>query len=728
MSTIPTWRPVPTSARSYADGVPFPSDPGPRPPSPKRETVERIHHSDRFIDDYEWMRDKDAADVIAHLEAENAYTAAVTAHLEPLRQSIFDEIKNRTQETDLSVPTRRGMWWYYTRTREGAQYPLWCRCPAQPDDWTPPEPDPAADLPGEQLLLDGNAEADGHEFFDVGAFAVSPDARLLAYSVDTTGDERYTVRFKDLDNGEMLPDEIDGTLGEVAWSTDASTVWYATVNAAWRQDAVWRHRLGTGRDANALVHREDDERFNVSVARTTSGRFIAVSSASKVTSEVRVLDAATPTADLRVVVPRQTGVEYALDHLFVGGADRFVVVHNSTAPNFTIGVGPVDLTSLDQLDTLLAPSERVRLTTVRASARHLVVDLRENGLAQVRTYPVGSTGIGSGSNVAFDEALFAASSTAFTDWDQPYVRLSYGSWVTPATVYELEPVSGELHLRKRQPILGGYDPADYVQTREWTTARDGTAIPISLVHHRSVTPRSGSPLVLYGYGAYEISIEPSVWIARLSLLDRGLVWAVAHVRGGGEMGRHWYDEGRLLHKRNTFTDFVDVARHLVDTEWTSSQRLVAIGGSAGGLTVGAAVNEDPDLFVGVLAIVPFVDALTTILDPSLPLTVSEWDEWGDPLHDPDFYAYMKSYTPYENIRPVVYPAVYAPTSLHDTRVFYVEPAKWVARLRDVATGAAPVLLKVEMDGGHGGVSGRYDSWREIADQFAWVIDTCGAPG
>ncbi|MBA2560122.1 MAG: S9 family peptidase, partial [Propionibacteriales bacterium] len=447
---------------------------------------------------------------------------------------------------------------------------------------------------------------------------------------------------------------------------------------------------------------------------------------SKLTSEIRILEADDPTGDFRVVIARADGVEYHVDHAVFGGGDRLLVLHNRDAMNFTLGVGPVSLSSLDDLEPVITASDDVRLSDIDVSAQTLVVNLREAGLAQVRVFSLTDAGIGAGSNIDFAEDVFEAQATGFSDWRQPFVRLSYSSWVTPATVFEYDPQTAILHLRKRQPVLGGYDPADYVQSREWVTGRDGAQIPISIVHRRSVEPRGNAPLLLYGYGSYEISIDPFTSISRLSLLDRGMVFAVAHVRGGGEMGRSWYEHGKLLNKKNTFTDYVDSAQHLVDTGWTSPDHLIAVGGSAGGLLVGAVGNLAPHLFAGILAQVPFVDALTTILDPTLPLTVSEWDEWGDPLHDPAVYAYMKSYTPYENIPARDYPAVYAVTSINDTRVFYVEPAKWVAQLRATVTSDNPIMLKCEMSAGHGGASGRYDAWRETADYYAWVVDRAGA--
>lgn len=696
------------------------------PPTAPKRPIERTHHGDTFIDSYEWLRDKESPETLAYLEAENAYTAARTAHLSGLRDQIFTEIKRRTQETDLSVPSRSGGFWYYRRTLEGQQYGIVCRAKAADGDWTPPALEAGVDVPGEEILLDCNELADGHDYFSLGALTATLDETLLAYSTDVVGDERYTVRVKDLRTGELLPDVIPNTLHGVSWSNPGTHLFYTTVNDAWRADKVWRHELGTEAAADVLIREETDDRFNIGISRTTSDRYLVLTSSSKITSEVSLLDADDPTGEFRTVVPRVDGIEYEVDHAIIGGEDRLLVLHNRDALNFTLGIGPVDLQSLDDLETVIGHQSTVRLTDIAVSATTLAVNLRESGLLQVRVFPIGTEGLGTGANIAFDEELFEATASGFSDWHQPFVRLSYGSFVTPASVYEYDPTSGELHLRKRQPVLGGYDPDDYVQTREWATARDGAQIPVSILRHRSVAERSSSPTLLYGYGSYEISYDPFMSIGRLSLLDRGMVFALAHIRGGGEMGRRWYEDGKLLQKKNTFTDFIDVAQHLVDTGWTTTPQLVGMGGSAGGLLVGAVANMAPDLFGGLVAQVPFVDALTTILDPSLPLTVTEWDEWGDPLHDPEVYSYMKSYSPYENITARAYPSIYARTSINDTRVFYVEPAKWVAQLRETLPDSSRVLFKCEMSAGHGGASGRYDAWREQSEYYAWIIDTAGA--
>lgn len=703
-----------------------------QPPVAPKKPVTRTHHGDVVEDPYEWLRDKDDPRTIEHLEAENAWAEARTAHLADLRGRLFEEIRSRTLETDLSVPVRHGRWWYYSRTEEGRQYAIRCRTVVDaPDDWDPPQLVPGEPVPGEEVLLDSNVEAEGHDFFSLGGFSLSDDENLLAWSVDVVGDERYTIRVKDLRTGEVLPDEIPGTSGGVTWSADGSHLFYTTVDEAWRPHRIWRHRLGTDA-SDVLVHEETDERFFTGIGRTQSERYLVIGASSKITSEARVLDAADPTGEFRVVAPRREGVEYSVEHAVLGDRDVFLLLHNDGAEDFELGSVPVDRIPTsddlrDALDVVVPHRPGTRLEGVDVFARTLVLSYRRDALTRVAVAPLGADGIGDLTEVDFGEELFTAGVGANAEWDQPVIRLGMGSLVTPSTVLDLVVETGELVVRKQQTVLGGYDPADYVQHRTWATADDGTRVPISLVA-RADTPRDGSaPALLYGYGSYEISIDPGMSVPRLSLLDRGFVFAIAHVRGGGELGRAWYDQGKLLHKRNTFTDFVAAARHLVDEGWTSAERLVAEGGSAGGLLVGAALNIAPDAFGAVVAEVAFVDALTTILDPSLPLTVIEWDEWGDPLHDPDVYAYMKSYSPYENVAEVAYPPVLAVTSLNDTRVLYVEPAKWVARLRERSTGEVPALLKTEMNAGHGGVSGRYAAWHERAWELAWMIDAVGAP-
>lgn len=688
------------------------------PPVAKRVETRREHHGDVFVDPYEWLRDKSNPEVIDYLEAENEYVDQALAHLEPLRQKIFDEIKARTKETDLSVPTRQGDWWYYSRTFEGKQYRVQCRCPvAHPDDWDPPVLDENTEIPGEQLLLDSNEEADGHDFFALGAALVSLDANLLAYSVDVVGDERYTLRFKDLRTGEKYPDEIADIAGGVTWAADNRTVYYLTLDDAHRPDKVWRYRLGSG-EPSELVYHETDERFWLGAGMSRSEAYVFIASGSSVTSEVRYADAADPRAEFTVVLPRRDGVEYSVEHAVVGGQDRFLILHNDGAVNFALAEAP--LSDPTQQRTLIAHRDDVRLEAVDAFADHLVISYRRAALPRIQLWPIGSDGeYGEPEEITFDSELMSSGLGGNPNWVSPKLRIRAGSLVTPLRVYDVDLGTGERTLLREQPVLGDYRPSDYVERREWALAADGTRIPVSVVHRAGL--EFPAPTLIYGYGAYEICTDPTFSIARLSLLDRGMVFVIAHVRGGGEMGRLWYEHGKLLEKKNTFTDFVTVAQHLVDSGVTRPHELVALGGSAGGLLMGAVANLAPDLFAGILAQVPFVDPLTTILDPSLPLTVTEWDEWGNPLSDSEVYAYMKSYSPYENVETKKYPAILAMTSLNDTRVYYVEPAKWVAALRHANAGGSPVLLKTQMAAGHGGVSGRYRGWQETAFQYAWLL-------
>ncbi|ETD32864.1 S9 family peptidase [Williamsia sp. D3] len=693
------------------------------PPVAKKIPFERKHHGDTVIDHYEWLRDKEDPEVIAFLEQQNEYTTAHTADLADLRADIYNEIKGRTQETDMSVPTRRGQYWYYARTEEGKQYALRARCPiAGPDDWTPPTVEPGQSVPGEEILLDSNVEAEGTDFFSLGALSVSEDGNLLAYSVDTAGDERYTMRFKDLRTGELLADEIRDTAPGALWSLDGNHVFYQTVDEAWRPDTVWRHDLGAGTPDVKVFH-EPDEQYWVGIGGTRSDKYLMITLGSKITSEVRILDAADPTGEFTVVWPREEGVEYGVEHAVIDGRDRFLILHNKNAENFEL----LDAAVTDPTDTrVLVPHDpEVRIEDVDAFAGQLVLSYRREALPRLSIAQLNGSGTPEFVEVSFDEELYSAGLGGNPEWAAPRLRIGYTSFINPTEVFDLDVATGERTLLKRQQVLGDFDPADYEQYRDWATASDGTKIPLSVIRRREHAD-GPAPTLLYGYGSYESSNDPGFSISRLSLLDRGVVFVIAHIRGGGEMGRHWYETGKTLTKKNTFTDFVAAAEHLIETGVTTPKQLVGEGGSAGGLLIGAVANLAPELFNGILAVVPFVDPLTSILDPSLPLTVIEWDEWGNPLADKTVYEYMKSYSPYENVDAKPYPQILAVTSLNDTRVLYTEAAKWVARLQDSTTGDAPILLKTEMKAGHGGVSGRYKQWEEVAFEYAWVLRQTGA--
>jgi oligopeptidase B len=686
----------------------------------------REHHGDRVVDPFEWLRNKDDPEVLAHLEAENAYAEAITSHLEPLRARIFDEIKSRTQETDLSVPAAYRGWWYYSRTFEGKQYGAQCRVRVVAGRGRP-ELEPGVTPDGEQVLLDGNVEAEGHEFFSLGAFEVSPDGRRIAYAVDVEGGERFALRVKDIETAEVIDDVVTEIGYGAVWSLDAKHLFYTRLDESWRPHQVWRHKVGTPAEADALVFEEPDGRFWMGIGSSRDDAWVIIQVGSKLTSEVLLLDASTPLAEPTAVAPRRDGVEYDVEP----AGDRLLIVHNANHPDFELAQAPLDSRSHEQWSLLVEAVASERILGVEAFASHAVVSLRKDGLTALRVLPRDASlpsGFGPAHDLAFDEPLYAVGTGNNPEYDSPAMQIEFESMVTPKTISDYDFATGELTVLKTQPVLGAYEPTDYTQRRLWATAADGTQVPISLVHRRDVTDDRTAPGLIYGYGAYEISIDPYFSVARLSLLDRGFVYAIAHVRGGGEMGRNWYDTGKMEHKMNTFTDFVACADHLMSSGWVAPDRLVAEGGSAGGLLIGAVANLAPGRFRAIHAAVPFVDALTTILDPSLPLTVPEWEEWGDPLHNADIYRYMKGYTPYENIAAVDYPAILATTSLNDTRVYFVEPAKWVARLRETATNdpaQRPILFKIEMVAGHGGKSGRYDAWKQYAWELAFLMDQVG---
>ena len=698
----------------------------PQPVVTKHVEHVREHHGDRVIDPFEWLRDKDDPEVMAHLEAENAYAEARTSHLEPLRARIFDEIRSRTQETDLSVPAAYRGWWYYSRTFEGKQYAAQCRVRVVTGRGRP-QLEPGAAPEGEQVLLDGNTEAEGHEFFSLGAFEVSPDGRRIAYAVDVEGDERFALRVKDIETGEVIDEAVTQVGYGAVWSLDGQYLFYTRVDESWRPYQVWRHEVGAAAQSDVLVFEEPDERFWMGIGSSRDDAWLIIHVGSKLTSEVLLLDASAPLGDPRVVAPRREGVEYDVEP----AGDRLLIVHNANHPDFELAQAPLDATSHEQWSPLAETVLGERLLGVEAFSAHAVLSLRRNGLTELRVIPrdpSAPSGFGPPNDLVFDEPLYSVGTGNNPEYETSALQVVFESLVTPKTISDYDLATGRYTLLKAQPVLGGYDPADYVQRREWATAADGTQVPISLVHRRDVTADGTAPGLIYGYGAYEICIDPYFSVARLSLMDRGFVYAIAHVRGGGEMGRQWYDAGKMEHKTNTFSDFVACADHLVSSGWVAADRLVAEGGSAGGLLMGAVANLAPTRFRAIHAAVPFVDALTTILDPSLPLTVPEWEEWGDPLHNADVYQYMKGYTPYENIGAVDYPAILATTSLNDTRVYFVEPAKWVARLRETVTSdpvARPILFKTEMVAGHGGKSGRYDAWKQYAWELAFLMDQVG---
>ncbi|MGQ4538349.1 S9 family peptidase [Dermabacteraceae bacterium P7074] len=690
------------------------------PPVPEKRPITRTHHGDTTSDDYDWLRDKNLPEVIAHLEAENAYADARTAHLGAVREAIVEEIRGYTKETDMSVPSLRGDWWYITRTAEGENYPTFSRVK---NNGERPVPQPGVMLEGEQMLLDCPKLAEGEQFFQLNGIQPSPSQRLLAYGVDTSGGERYDLRVLDVGSGEVIDDAVRETGSGIAFSADETTVFYARVNDAWRQHQVWAHRVGTSADEDRLVFEDENESFGVYFSTSRDGKYLVIETVSTTSTECHLLSLTEPDAKPRCVQPRRPGLEYTVE---VAG-DELLIVHNADNRGFALSHAPV---TGGEWQPLFEASDGERLMYVAAFADAAVVQLRSGGLSSLRVLPrrEGKWDTSALWDVPRTGELDTLELASNYNYETETVRFTRTSLLTPDTVCEVALANHEVEVLK-QTEVPGYDPSLYVERREWATAADGTRIPLSVAHRRDVQPDGTNPGYLYGYGSYEISIDPSFSAMRLPLLDRGVVFAIAHVRGGGEMGRDWYEGGKLLNKKNTFSDFVACAHHLFETGLVQQGRLAAEGGSAGGLLMGAVTNLAPEAFRAVLAQVPFVDALNTILDPSLPLTVGEWEEWGNPLADPEVYRYMKEYSPVENIRPVEYPAIMAATSLNDIRVFYVEPAKWVARLRETVTSdqaERPIIFRCEMVAGHGGRSGRYNKWEQRADQLAFMLDQIGA--
>lgn len=719
-----TSRPVPDAAPTppKAGGQALRRPAG--PPVASVRPLRREHHGDVVEDPYEWLRDGADPDVLAHLSAENAWADARTAHLAGLRERIFAEIKGRVQETDVSVPVRDGPWWYYTRTLEGKQYPLYARSPVVDGAQ---RPDLAGPVPGEQVLLDGNALAGDGEFLALGALTVSDDHASLAYALDRTGDERFEVTVLDIASGQVL----DTSLTEVGYGLEfdhrGEFLFYTRLDDAWRPHQLWRHRIGGAVADDVLVHEEFDERFWVGVGASRDARWLMLGLGSRTTSEVWLLPADDPEGDWRCVAPRRDGVEYDVEP----AADRLLIIHNADNPDSDLAWAPLTATSHEQWRPLLAAAPGERFLGVDAFDTAAVISLRSAGVTALRVLPVlegSEDGYGAPRDLAFDGEIYTVGLGDNPEPGQTAVQVVLESFTRPRSILDVDLATGARTLLKRQPVRGAFRAEDYVERRIWATASDGTQIPVSVVALATVEPDGTAPGFLTAYGAYEASSDPYFSVARLSLLDRGVVHVTAHVRGGGELGRRWYDEGKLLHKRNTFTDTLAARDALVAQGWVDPSRIGLEGASAGGLLAGAVANLAPRGFAVVHAAVPFVDPLTSMLLPDLPLTVGEREEWGDPLTDPETYWYMKGYSPYENVAAQEYPAILATASLHDTRVLFVEPAKWVARLRARVTNdpeARPILLRTEMNAGHGGRSGRYAAWEQVAWEWAFVLDRLG---
>ena len=673
----------------------------PSPPAAEKRPVPLTHHGHTRHDPYYWMRERQDPAVIAYLESENEYTAAMLADTEPLQEQLYEEMVGRIQETDTSAPVRLDDYYYYTRTEAGKQYDIYCRKHGALDA-------------EEEILLDLNRLAEGHDYLSLGVFSVSPDHRFLAFSLDTSGAEKFVLTIKDLESGERLPEEIQNTAYSAEWGNDNQTLFYTTRDDAQRTDKVWRHRLGTPVAADELLFHETDERFWVDLDKTKDRRLLLIQTASKETSESHYLDADQPQGRFSVIAPRRKDVRYSVDH----HSGTLYIVTNLEARNNRLMTAPVASPGIDQWRELIAHDEDVKITAVDLFADHLVVYQREHGLRTIRVSAVDAT---QPHYVSFPEPVYTYSDGPNLEFHTHLLRFTYESLTTPDSVYDYNMESGEWTLIKREPVLGGYDPDEYRTERLFATAGDGTKVPISLVYRRGTEADRPQPCLLYGYGSYGYSVDPSFSATRISLLDRGFVFAIAHIRGGQEMGRFWYDEGKLLNKRNTFTDFIACARHLIDQGYTIPEKLAIFGGSAGGLLIGAVLNMAPELFGAAVATVPFVDVVTTMLDETIPLTIVEYEEWGNP-NEEVYYQYMLSYSPYDNVEERAYPHLLVTAGLNDPRVQYWEPAKWTARLRERKTDDSLLLLKTEMGAGHAGPSGRYDYLREVALRYAFVLE------
>jgi oligopeptidase B len=692
-------------------------------------------------DPWYWLRERDDPEVLAYLQAENAYTDTVLAPLDGLRSRIFEEMKARILETDMSVASRRGPWWYYGRTEEGKSYAIHCRRPAGPADELPPAGEPGED---EQILLDENVLAEGHEYFAVGTAVVSPDHSMLAYGTDTAGDERYELHFRSLAPDAPTtpaPEVVPDTGYGLAWSGASDVVFYVRLDEAMRPYQLWRHELGTDPSDDVMVFEEPDRRYSLGTGRTRDGAFVLVALHSTNTTEWLAIPADAPTSVPRIVIPRREGREYAVDHLTAaaedGGRSWFIVVTNDEAQDFRVLAAPdEELGGKGEWREIVPHRPGVRVEDVDAFSTVLVISERTQAETLVRVVPLAAGADPFEGDLLTRGWIVPASESPSSTWlganPEPEVtslRIGRTSMVTPSSVLQITLDSRQEALLKVEPVLGDFDSGHYVTARLWAEAEDGTRVPISLVHKKGLA--LPAPCLLYGYGAYEHSIDPSFSHHRLSLLDRGMVYAVAHVRGGGEMGRAWYEEGRMEHKANTFGDFIACAKHLVTEGIARPDRLAGRGGSAGGLLIGAVANEAPELFAALVAQVPFVDVVTTMSDEDLPLTVGEWEEWGNPLADEAAYFRMLSYSPYDNVTdrtpdgmPRTYPNLLVTAGLNDPRVSYWEPAKWVAKLR-VRSPSTKVLLRTELGAGHGGPSGRYDAWKEEALVYSFLLDALG---
>ena len=674
------------------------------PPEAKKISKELTTHGDTRIDNYYWMNDQEDPEVIAHLEAENTYKDEVMMHTQPLQDKLFDEIKSKIKQEDESVPYKKNGYFYYSRTVPEKEYNLVCR----------KKETMAAD---EEIMLNVNEMADGHEYFAVGRSSVSPDNKLLAYGVDKVSRRKYTIHFKNLETGEILKDAIPLTTGGATWANDNKTVYYVLKDdVTLRSMKIMKHTLGTPVNDDVEVFYEDDETFSTFIYKTKSEDYLIIGSQSTLTSEFRFLDANNPDGEFKIVQPRTRELEYSVDHF----GNDFYIRTNLDALNFKLVKTPVTATEKENWQEVIAHRRDVYFSDFDILKDYLVVSERKEGITQLRVMPWE----GQEYFIDFEEEVYTVRSNVNLDFDTDVFRFSYTSMTTPNSIFDFNLKTKERELLKQTEVLGGFDKSNYETKRIYATAMDGTKIPMSVVYRKGMEKNGNNPAVIYGYGSYGYTRDPSFSLSILPLLDRGFVYAIAHIRGGQVNGRAWYEDGKLLKKMNTFTDFNDCAQFLIDEKYTSSEKLFAKGGSAGGLLMGTCVNLKPDLYQGIIAAVPFVDVVTTMLDETIPLTTSEFDEWGNPKIE-KFYYYMKSYSPIDNVVAKDYPAMLVTTGLHDSQVQYWEPAKWVAKLRELKTDDNLLLFHINMDFGHGGASGRFQWIKDTALEYAFIFDQLG---
>ena len=677
------------------------------PPKAKKVPKELVKHDDVRLDNYYWLNDKENKDVISYLEAENTYYDSLTKHTKDFQESLFQEMKGRIKEDDSSVPYKLNGYWYSTRYVIGGEYPLYSRFKENLEAT-------------EEIIFNCNDMAKGHDYFSLGGIAISPDNKLAAFGVDTVSRRQYTLQIKNLETGLILDDKIENTTGGGVWANDNQTLFYTRKDpVTLRSDKIYKHKLGTPMSEDVLVFHEKDDTFSTFVYRTKSKKYLVIGSFSTLTSEFQILSTDNPDGEFEVFSPRERGLEYTIFHY----EDSFYILTNKDkAENFKLMRTSEEKTNSEHWQEFIAHREQVLLEDIDIFKEYYVLSERENGLNKIRIIKWDGTGE---YFLPFKSETYTAYVGSNPDFDTEILRYSYNSMSTPSSVIDFNMRTKAKEIKKEQEVLGGlFDKENYKEERLWATARDGVKVPMSLVYRKDTVLGENTPILQYAYGSYGSTIDPYFSTVRLSLLDRGFVFAIAHIRGGEYLGRRWYETGKLLQKKNTFTDFIDCSKFLIAQNMTSANHLYAMGGSAGGLLMGAIINMQPDIYNGVIAAVPFVDVVTTMLDDSIPLTTGEYDEWGNP-NEKDYYDYMKSYSPYDNVIAQEYPNMLVTTGLHDSQVQYFEPAKWVAKLRELKTDNHILLMNTNMEAGHGGASGRFESLREVAKEYAFLLDLEG---